>query len=225
VILALKGHDIPVMPLPGGTLNRLCHRVHGHADLQKTLSRIDHARPRWLSGGLANEHPFFVACGFGVWMGFEQVREMVRQAGPHYGFLPALQALRALWPKLFKGGLHLEGHAEGGDVVIAAPGRVDAAFGFGGPDARRMSKPSTLEVAHARLAGPLSAVKLGAGVLSNSWRDLPNVTCRSVQRASIANTPSSFGEDMIGLVDGELAHFGQQVVLTYQERAALVLRG
>lgn len=214
VVEALKGYDVAILPLPGGTLNRLCHRVHGQTNLKSILSKLSGARPMWLSGGLANQHMFLVASGFGPWMGFETVRETAR----HFGIAASLKTLKAMRHDLFGGRVGLDNAPGVSDIIVAAPTLVDSAFGLGG--STPLGQTSTgLEVASARITNPMSVLKLGGHVLTKSWRNLASVT---VQRGSDLGVHGD-GQTIIGLVDGEFFEFGPHVQLRYHDRAALVL--
>ena len=213
VALALRGLDVPILPLPGGTLNRLCYRVHGHADLGRTLRDLGQAKPIWLSGGLANEHMFLVASGFGPWMAFHIVREALRS----HGFWAGLSALKTLRQDLFAGRLRLSANSQACDIVIAAPSHVDDAFGLG---TKERDFPETrLETAQARLGGFGSMLWLTIAVLFRRWRNLSFTETQISERMSV-----SCGDgEIIGLVDGEKCQFGNHLVLRALPRAVLVL--
>ncbi|MCA3696396.1 diacylglycerol kinase family protein [Aquidulcibacter sp.] len=213
VALALRGLDVPILPLPGGTLNRLCHRVHGHANLGRTLRGLSQAQPIWLSGGLANEHVFLVASGFGPWMAFHTMRETIRR----HGFWAGLGALKTLRHDLFAGKLRLSANSQACDIVIAAPDRVDEAFGLG---AKEIDFPETrLETGQARLSGLGKLLWLAMAVLFRRWRKLSFTETQISERMSV----SCGGDEIIGLVDGEKLQFGDHLVLRALPRAALVL--
>jgi len=214
VALALRGSDVPMLPLPGGTLNRLCHRVHGHANLDKILGNLRCAKPVWLSGGMANEHVFLVAAGFGPWMAFYSVRETVRSHGIVAGF----KALRAMRRNLFAGKLSLDGSNSASDVIIVAPEYVDQAFGFGVKD--QNPHLSGLEVASARFGSLPKVLGLGVAVLTKSWRERSHV---SHHISSHVGTIEYGGEDIFGLVDGEKCQMGKAVTVRRITKAALVL--
>ena len=222
VIEALNGYDVPILPLPGGTMNRLCHRVHGHAQLKPILANLAGAQPLWLSGGRANEHLFLVASGFGPWMGFENIRETARRLGLAEG----IKSLRSLRRNLFDGQLRMAGEADYADIIVAAPGYVDAAFGLG-KSRSVIGSNHGLEVGVARLQGPMTALNVGARVLTNSWQNLPNIKVLRGEDMGLithtAPTQSTAMQEICGLVDGEVCSFGNQVHLIYQPRAALVL--
>lgn len=213
VALALRGLDVPILPLPGGTLNRLCHRVHGHADLGRTLRDLGQAKPIWLSGGLANEHLFLVASGFGPWMAFHTMRETLRGQGLWAG----LRALKTLRHDLFAGRLRLSANSQACDVVIAAPSHVDDAFGLGIKD--RNFPETRLETAQARLSSFGKMLWLAMAVLFRRWRNLSFTTTQISERMSI----SCDDDEIIGLVDGEKCQFGNHLVLRTLPRAVLVL--
>jgi diacylglycerol kinase family enzyme len=213
VALALRGLDVPTLPLPGGTLNRLCHRVHGHASLNKTLRGLGQAKPLWLSGGLANEQIFLVASGFGPWMAFQDVRETARSQG----MMKGLRALKSLGHDLFAAKLTTPNTARKFDVVIAAPGYIDDAFGLGSglpnfPD-------RGLEVVEARLRSVTSSIWLAIAVIARRWRRLFFVHSQ-IESEHVLEFD---GEEIVGLVDGERRRFGRQVILKSIPRAALVL--
>lgn len=213
VSLAVRGLDVAIMPLPGGTLNRLCYRVHGHACLNRTLSNLKQAQPIWLSGGRANEHVFLVASGFGPWMTLHNVRETIRRSSLFHAFAE----LKSLRRDLFSAGLQ-QPNQPASDVVIAAIGRVDTAFGLdsGMPD---LETDSGLEVAQARLKSLGAAAWLAGAVLLRRWRGLANVVTRTISDGEI----TMGGEEIFGLVDGEPVSLGCQVKLSFLPRAALVL--
>jgi Diacylglycerol kinase catalytic domain len=222
VIEAVSGYNIPVLPLPGGTLNRLCHRVHGHANLREILSRVGQARPTWLSGGRANEHLFLVAAGFGPWMALEQVRETMRTDGLVQGTRSLLRLRRGL----FDGQLHIQNMAGNHDIIIVAPKAVDDAFGLGKGQGTGIT-PQGLEIAAARFNGPLCALALAGRVLTKTWRKSPVTTIYHNREAVIGTSPDHSGlpcnQMIYGLVDGEARAMGGRVHLTWQRNAALVL--
>lgn len=213
VALALRGLGVPVLPLPGGTLNRLCHRVHGHANLSRTLRDFVQAKPVWLSGGHANEHVFLVASGFGPWMAFHDMREAIRSKGLLHG----LGALKSLRRDLFAGKLATQTTGRTHDVVIAAPNFVDNAFGLGSQS--KDFPEQGLEIATARLRGIPSTLRLAANVLMRRWRRLPFAYTQVATEEVIEFD----GEEIVGLVDGERRNFGPSVCLKIVPRAALVL--
>jgi hypothetical protein len=212
VCLAVRGHGVGVLPLPGGTLNRLCHRVHGHADLGRILNDLPHARLRWLSGGLANEHVFLVASGFGPWMSLHTIRETLRREG----LVAALSDLGKVRRDLFSGKLVQTGDRPS-DVVIAAVGPVDAAFGLGTGPNRVVGH--CLEIAQARLKTVGSASILAGAVLARVWRGLDMVETRTTTFGEIAYG----GDEIAGLVDGEPVGLGTNVKLGIEPRAACVV--
>lgn len=213
VALALRGLDVPTLPLPGGTLNRLCHRVHGHASLNKTLRDLSQAKPLWLSGGSANDQVFLVASGFGPWMEFQDVRETARSQG----IMKGLGALKSLRRDLFAAKLTVPKTDRKSDVVIAAPGYVDDAFGLG-PGFPNFPDRG-LEVVEARLRGVTSSIWLAIAVLIRRWRKLFLVHSQ-IENEHVLEFD---GEEIVGLVDGERRRFGRRVILKAMPRAALVL--
>jgi diacylglycerol kinase family enzyme len=213
VALALRGFDVPLLPLPGGTLNRLCHRVHGHDKLDQILGDLKYSNPVWLSGGMANEHMFLVAAGFGPWMAFHEVRETVRS----HGLVAGLIALRAIRRNLFAGKLSVNNTCSPSDVIIAAPDYVDQAFGFG---PKSQNPPIRgLEVASVRFGKLQRVFGLGLAVLTNSWRKRGHVK----HNISSSCTIECSGEDIFGLVDGETCQMGKVIVVRHVPRAALVV--
>ena len=220
VVEALSDFNIPVLPLPGGTLNRLCHLVHGHAHLEPILAKLAQAKSIWLSGGRANEHLFLVASGFGPWMAFERVREIARISGLKAG----LASLRDTGHNLFGGQLTVQGLTSDVDIIVAAPGHVDRAFGLshecGAPD-------HGLEMVTAQLNSPLKALELGMHVLTKSWRNLANVNVVTGQHMGVIGLADAkdtrVAPQIYGLVDGEICFMGPHVQLTYHPRAALML--
>lgn len=213
VALALRGLDVPTLPLPGGTLNRLCHRVHGHASLNKTLRDLSQAKPVWLSGGSANDQVFLVASGFGPWMEFQDVRETARSQG----IMKGLGALKSLRRDLFAAKLTVPKTDRKSDVVIAAPAYVDDAFGLG-PGLPNFPDRG-LEVVEARLRGVTSSIWLAIAVLTRRWRKLFFVHSQ-IENEHVLEFD---GEEIVGLVDGERRRFGRRVILKATPRAALVL--
>lgn len=218
VALALRGLDVPMLPLPGGTLNRLCHRVHGHGDLDRVFADLRQSKPVWLSGGSANQHIFLVAAGFGPWMAFHEVRETVRA----HGLAAGLKALGAMRRNLFGGKLSVNGSDYPSDVMIAAPDYVDQAFGFGSK--HQVLPINGLELVDVRFCKLQDVLGLGVAVLTNSWR------LRGHVRHTISTTGKiecgkieCGGDDIFGLVDGEKCKMGKTVILRHVPRAALVV--
>lgn len=223
---------IPVIPLPGGTLNRLSRLVYGRASARTILQRVaDAGRPQSLAGARLGPHRFFVACGFGAAMGFHGVREALRRGD----LGAAVQAFRQAGRGLFAARVAVQepGVAQGPttamqasiasapvQMTVVAVGPIAPAFGVPAP-----SQPAPghggLEVVTARFEGWRALLGLAPHALTGSWAQLPSVTraASDVVRLTAADGP----DPVPGLLDGEPILLDSAAVIQFDPACGLVM--
>ncbi|PZO49888.1 MAG: hypothetical protein DCF16_13855 [Alphaproteobacteria bacterium] len=205
--------DVPTIPLPGGTMNRLSARVFGRANLLQCVASLEEGEPRGLAGGRVGKRSFFVAAGFGGWMQVQSLRERLRKPKSIAG----LRALIRMAPRQFAD--RVSWTSEGAaalchSTLIIGVGRIDTAFGFG----LERHEPALFEAAGVDIGdwGDLGWVT-GAAMLRR-WRRLKRVTALSTRAIAI----ESNHEGTPTLLDGEFHMLGRVNTVTFEPKLGLV---
>ena len=78
--ICARGKSIPVITLPGGTMNILPKALYGTTDWQDALDlALSQSAPRWLAAGQVNGQIFFVAMIIGEPIKMSDMREELRE--------------------------------------------------------------------------------------------------------------------------------------------------
>ena len=72
---------VPIIPMPGGTMNVLPKIVFGHGDMARAIAEIPKLQPRSLDVGRVGGEPFFLAAAFGFAGPMTRLREATRCRG------------------------------------------------------------------------------------------------------------------------------------------------
>jgi diacylglycerol kinase family enzyme len=219
----LTPRGIPVIPLPGGTLNRLSRQVLGTAGLRQGLrAALDTGQVRPLCGARLGGHRFFVASGYGAAMQLQAVREAVRAGGLRAG----LERLAALSPGLFGRPLvatagQTDAQARLADGAVVAVGSLARSFGLLEPAGCLPAGTGSLQIGLARWDGWLEMLGLGPAASLGLWPRLARTQWLASDRVQLA-----FGAGdapLPALLDGEAVVLDTPAQITFDPAAGLIL--
>ncbi len=209
----LAPFDVPVAPLPGGTLNRLTKRVFGQASMETCLAAMLTGASRPLAGARVEGHCFYVAAGFGAWMHLQTMRERVRGKN----FVAGLRLLMRLAPQQFAERLHWspnEATTLVNSTLVVGVGRIDSALGTHA----QMHEPALLEAAGADVRDWGGLAGIAASVLLRRWRRHRDVTTLAARRVTVTSgrngTPA--------LLDGEYQMLGRSFEIVFEANCGRV---
>ena len=196
----LRDRDVILVPLPGGTMNMLPKALYGVRNWKTAL--IDTlAAPEIhdVSGGLVDDHAFFVAALFGAPTLWADAREAAREGH----LLEAAQksvtaARRSLAEPLEYVFGEQSGSAEAVAIVCPLISKI--------LDEHELC----LEAAAIDTPTAGDALRLGFHALMDDWREDPSVTRAKVRSAQI----SGHGGLPI-ILDGERVKMGREVKVTF----------
>jgi diacylglycerol kinase family enzyme len=193
-----------VMPLPGGTMNMLPHALYGQYGWQEALKRsLNDGEVRWVSGGEADGHPFYVAAILGAPALWARAREAMRKGRMDLAFARARTAVS----RAFSGSLNyrldngVEGKAEA--LTLMCP-----------LVARRLHDEGALEASALDLKGAADVFRLGFNALTSDWRNDPSVAVSpalSVEAWARGSIPAT--------LDGEPIRLPHEVEVKFLPRA------
>lgn len=205
--------QVPVIPLPGGTMNRLTARVFGRANLEQCLSSLTDGHSRFLAGGRVGERCFCVAAGFGAWMQVQRLRERLRNPKG----IAAVRAMLLMAPRQFSDRVTwtIDGAPSlSHSTLIVGVGRIDTAFGFG----LERHEPSVFDAAAADILNWGDVAWLTSAALARRWRRLKKVTAAAAR----ALTVESNHDGTPALLDGEFHMLGRVNSVVFDPRLGLV---
>jgi len=196
---------IPLIPLPGGTMNMLAHALYGEIGWEQALTETL-ARPvlRPVSGGRAEGRSFYCVAILGSPTLWADARESIRRFDLPAAVARALNALRRIGGNRLTYRMNdgLKGSAEAVAVIC--------------PLVSRSSKAAdqTLEVAALDPAGATEAFGLALHAMFDDWRYDPSVALAKVTTVKVT------GHGRIPVIlDGETLDFNRAVTITFQPKA------
>ncbi len=193
-----------IVPLPGGTMNMLPHALYGPLGWPAALDlALEHGGARWMSGGVANDRPFYVAAILGAPALWARAREAMRKGRLDL----ALARARTAIGRTFTGSLNyaLGDGAEGSAEALAC--LTPLVSGRPGADA-------TLEVAVLDVRNAAQVFRLGFSAMAGNWRDDPAV--------AVHFTPSATARArgaIPAILDGEPVRFRSEASVSFVPRA------
>jgi diacylglycerol kinase family enzyme len=206
----LSDRGVPVLPLPGGSLNRLARAVSGATSLRRALTAAPAFEPFWLPGGRVGRRRFFVASGYGAAMRASAAREALRAGAP----AAAWRALRAATARGLAADLVIGEREATAAFALASPGPLDAAFGLA-PDAER----TAIEIVAARPSNAIDLAAIAIGAVNGGSRRHPALSVARTLRVAVR------GEGPVpALFDGEADLLPPSFELRFEARAGLALR-
>jgi diacylglycerol kinase family enzyme len=204
----LAGPDgVPLILLPGGTMNVLPHALYGPLNWQAALARaLDEGHAQDLPGARAGDHLFFVAAMFGSPALAATAREAIREGK----IVAAVDRARFAMRRAF--GRRLRARADHAPLRRTEAAAVIAPLVAQGPGLDRM------ETAYLDPAGALSAFRLGVGALTGGWRKDPSV------ELAVCTSADIYGRGEVpAILDGEQAAMSAHVRIEVVPRAARVI--
>jgi len=212
--------QIPIAPLPGGTMNVLPRLVFGHADLEQAIQDLPTCKITGLDTGVVGGQPFFLSAAFGFAGPLARLRESmrpprrIREVGS-----AALTAMRALGPSL-RGGVKWRRagakwhHAQ---TLVVALGSMERVLT---PEEQEVHTGERLQAAALRLTSIWDVAKLGGdAVRLRDWRELNQLTLVSARRVEVELR----SKRPLAVLDGEPVRLSHATEITVSEGALPVL--
>jgi diacylglycerol kinase family enzyme len=212
--------QVPIAPLPGGTMNVLPRLVFGHADLAQAIQDLPTCSTTGLDTGMVGGEPFFLSAAFGFAGPLARFRESMRPPRRLREVASsAFTCMRALGPSL-RGGIKWRRagakwhHAQ---TLVVALGSLERVLT---PEDEEVHTGERLQAAALRLKSFWDVAKLGGdAVRLRDWRELNQLTLVSARR---------FELDMhsmlrLSVLDGEPVLLSHATEITVNEGALPVL--
>ncbi|NNC37750.1 MAG: hypothetical protein HKO02_09860 [Hyphomonadaceae bacterium] len=205
-----KEHDIPFIPLPGGTMNLLPLAIYGSDNWEEVLSlALSQKEPRWLPAGEVNGHTFYVGAILGETTRFSEVREKVRDhdiVGAAQKAVESISNIRGADPIKFQVAPSTEEH-EADAIVLTCPGMRG-----------RRGKQHALEIASIEPESARDVASLGLNALWSNWRDDESA---KIMQADTFFIPAT--ETVEALLDGESCPLDGPVIGKLQSKGVKIL--
>ena len=197
--------DVPLIPLPGGTMNMLPKSLFGEMDWEQALAATL-AEPRLceVSGGLAEDQPFFCVAILGAPTLWADARESLREGHLSEAFERSLTALKhSVNDQLdYQFGESTQGSAEAVAVICPLVSRV-------------LSKDEPgLEAAALDPETAAGLFRLTFHAVFDDWRLDP-----SVERAKVKTVRVTGHGPVPVILDGETVQMKQVVNITFRSKA------
>lgn len=199
------GPDGPlVMPLPGGTMNMLPHALYGQHGWQEALRlSLNDGATRWVSGGEADGHPFYVAAILGAPTLWARAREAMRKGRMDLAFARARTAIA----RTFTGSLNYQ-------LDNGAEGKAEALSLMCPLISRHLHEEVALEAAALDPKSAAEVFRLGFNALTSDWRNDPSVA------VSLATSVKAWARGSIpATLDGEPIRLPHEVEVKFLPRA------
>jgi len=209
-LTACGAADIPVLVLPGGTMNMLPHRLHGKTDDWQDILNRTLADPvaDTIGAGMIGEQRFYVAALFGRLTAFAESREAMRQGA----LLEAAQAVIGNQVLDVKTRLRITSRHKSGEKLTSA---VAAAIVVSDEEV------PALEVAAVDPESTFELLATAVDAMMHGWRDAEPVE-RDISRSI---TIHDLGDGKIpATLDGERVMFDTPVEVKMLDNAARILR-
>jgi diacylglycerol kinase family enzyme len=212
--------QVPIAPLPGGTMNVLSKLVFGHADLAQAIQDLPTCRLTSLDVGVVGGEPFFLSAAFGFAGPLARLREVMRPPRRIREVMSsAFTTMRALGPSL-RGGIKWRRagakwhHAQ---TLVVALGSMERVLT---PEDEEMHTGERLQAAALRLKSFWDVAKLGGdAVRLGDWRELNQVTLVSARRVEL----ELHSKRPLAVLDGEPVRLSHATEVTVNEGALRVL--
>lgn len=214
------GNQIPIAPLPGGTMNVLAKLVFGHADLSKAIDALPTCSTTGLDVGMVASEPFFLSAAFGFAGPLARLREAMRPPRRLGEIVSAsFRCARALGPSL-RGGV--KWRSEGGKwrrahTLVVALGSIDRVLS---PEEEAVHTGERLQAAALRLRSGWDIARLGGdAVRLRDWRKLHQLTLTAARRIELDLN----SKRPLAVLDGEPMRLSRATEITVAESALPVL--
>jgi|GEM_PF-163717 len=188
---------VPIIPMPGGTMNVLPKIIFGHGDMTRAIADIPKLVPRSLDVGRVGGEPFFLAAAFGFAGPMTRLREATRSEKKFERIREAAGALfRNIGPSL-----QCRIRWRTPDQTWRSAHSLVIAIG----DLDRVLVPDTedhghrLEIASLKLRSVWQMLSFGAAFLTGGWRKSPRLR---IVRAKLASLKLPSRRPLV-VLDGE----------------------
>ncbi len=212
--------QVPIAPLPGGTMNVLAKLVFGHADLERAIDDLPTCAVTGLDVGVVGGEPFFLSAAFGFAGPLARFRETMRPPR-RYGEVmsAAFTCMRALGPSL-RGGVKWRGAGtkwHRAHTLVVALGSLDRVLT---PEEEPVHTGERLQAAALRLRSGWDVAKLGGdAVRLRDWRKLNQLTLVASPRIEL----DARSKRPLAVLDGEPMRLSQASEIIVEEGALPVL--
>lgn len=209
--IAASAADIPIVPLPGGTMNVLPKALYGTDVWQDVLDiALSTGQPRWIPAGIIGEHMFLVAAIIGTSARIGNVREALRGMEIVKAAKLAIDAVSDIKPdatfdytldddRVFKDIANL--------LTVTCPGMNDYA-----------SSDTEFDVAAINAEGYGDLAGIGLSAITSSWRDDQSAAINNASKVTMSGIRKL---DM--LLDGEFHTALLPADITLKEKGVKVL--
>ena len=212
--------QVPIAPLPGGTMNVLAKLVFGHADLAQAIKQLPQCRTTGLDVGMVGGEPFFLSAAFGFAGPLARLRESMRPPRRAREVVSAaFTCMRALGPSL-RGGVKWRRagakwhHAQ---TLVVALGSLERVLT---PEEEDVHTGELLQAAALRLRSIWDVAKLGGdAVRLRDWRELNQLTLVAARRIELELR----SKRPLAVLDGEPIRLSHAQEITVSEGALPVL--
>jgi diacylglycerol kinase family enzyme len=208
--------QVPIAPLPGGTMNVLAKLVFGHADLHKAIDDLGACEITGLDVGIVAGEPFFLSAAFGFAGPLARLRETMRPPRQLREIMSAsFSCMRGLGPSL-RGGLKWRRagatwrHAH---TLVVALGSLERVLS---PEEEELRTGERLQAAALTLRSVWDVAKLGGdAVRLRDWRELNQLTLVSARRIEL----DLHSKRPLAVLDGEPVRLSHVSEIAVQEAA------
>lgn len=206
-VLQRAGGSMPILVLPGGTMNLLPKRLHnGEMDWKKIVqSVLESPRPTWISAGEVSGQRFYVAALFGQLTHIGASREAVREGA----LLEAVSILTDRDALDIESSIHIEVDQPDKHREFPATAAAVIPAEQGGLEIAVIAPDSHLDLA----ASALDAMVRG-------WREGAHF---HADGASAIRMRHAEGKPIPATIDGEPCEPGESLSISYIQKAACVL--
>lgn len=208
--VAARKLGIPLIPLPGGTMNMLPRAVFGLAEWRKALDlALSQKKPRWQSAGLINGKIFFCGAILGDPIKMADARELLREGH-------VVEAVKQI-PEI------VSAISQGEEFEFKADDKIEAKHANG----LQIYCPFMTEGAHKSDAFEIASVpqlsisnlmEIGGRAIIQNWRDSPHVKTALVNKLEITGQG-----DFDILLDGEHETVSCPLSIELEPEGVLVL--
>ncbi|WP_409433275.1 diacylglycerol/lipid kinase family protein [Litorimonas sp. RW-G-Af-16] len=202
--------NIPIVPLPGGTMNILPKALYGSEDWPEVLDlALSQDTPRWIPAGRLNEQTFLVAAMIGTVVRVGVTRELMREGAILQATTNMVETLRDVGPD--EGFLY---RLDGAVTPLAANMlQVTCPFMSAYSD-----DPEAFEIAAVNIMSYADLPALGLTALMDEWRDNKSVESQMARKVEV------IGEgDIEVLLDGEYRTLQFPLSISLNRKGAYIL--
>lgn len=210
---------VPVIPLPGGTMNLLPRRLYGQGDPAECLRRALEGSPRFLDVGEAAGKLFFLQGFFGVAPNIARAREAARGLSSLEDLPHVLSNARKALGSMFGHEdltYRLDGHGQPrtADTLIVSLGSLDRVMN---PSVRVSHRD--FEIIGVDVHNFAEIARLGFNALTQHWREDPSVETARAARLDVRLCE----DDPCAVLDGEPVSLPVEVTVNYLRDAVPVV--